>query len=105
MYRKIKNKIKTSSKKAVKYILDNRTNGLLLIHPPGSGKTLTAVTISQCFLDKFPNRKVIFIGPANLLDNFKKELKAYGVFDQKHYKFYSFQKFLQIELEERDKNL
>jgi SNF2 family DNA or RNA helicase len=74
---------------------DNR--GLLVVHGTGTGKTLTASTISQCYLDDNPTNKVVFIGPASLEANFRKELRNYGVSNTdiaKSYKFYSFQKFL-----------
>ena len=51
---------------------------LLVVHGTGCGKTLSAVTASQCYLDKNPRKRVVFIGPASLLTNFQKELKAYG---------------------------
>jgi superfamily II DNA or RNA helicase len=91
-------------KKAIRYFLskDNDIDGLLLVHPTGTGKTLTAVTASQCYLDKNPNNIVIFVGPSSLITNFKKELKAYGVTNERKYKLYSYQKFLQKEEKERD---
>jgi superfamily II DNA or RNA helicase len=53
---------------------------LLLVHGTGSGKTLTAVTISNCLLEKGLINKVIVATPKVLVDNFKKELKAaYGI--------------------------
>ena len=87
--------------KAVKYLM-SQTNGLLLIHPTGSGKTLTAVASSQCFLDSYPNEKVIFVGPTSVIDNFKKELKKYGVKDFRKYKLYTYQKFTNLEEDKRD---
>ena len=49
--------------------------GLLVVHGTGTGKTLTAVATSQCYLDKNPDNRVVFIGPTSLLSNFKKRLK------------------------------
>ena len=90
--------------KAIKYFFNNNEgiDGLLLVHPPGTGKTLTAVTASQCFLDENPDHTVIFVGPSSLITNFRKELKAYGVTNERKYKLYSYQKFLQKEEKERD---
>ena len=56
-----------------------KEDGYAFIHGVGSGKTLSAVTASQCFLDRYPKRKVIFIGPTSLLRNFEKELERYGL--------------------------
>jgi superfamily II DNA or RNA helicase len=70
---------------------------LLVVHTTGLGKTLTAVTASQCFLDAHPRSGVVFVGPTSLLDNFKKELRRYGVSQteiNRKYEFYSFAKFL-----------
>ena len=83
--------------KVVKYMRDHPS--ILVVHGTGTGKTLSAVTISQCYLDDNPGCKVVFVGPTSLLSNFKKELKKYGVAqDQiiKKYKFYSFDTFLNI---------
>ena len=72
----------------------NSHRGLLVIHGTGTGKTLSAVTISQCYLDVNPTHTITFIGPSSLEDNFKKELQKYGVKNNSKYKFYSFERFL-----------
>ena len=46
---------------------DSPYRGILLFHGLGSGKTCTAVTASEAMTQ---NRKVIFISPASLKDNF-----------------------------------
>ena len=71
-------------------------DSLLVVHGTGCGKTLTAITVSQCYLDSKPENKVIFLGPASLTSNFKKEMGAYGVKDFKKYEFYSFDKFYRL---------
>lgn len=79
--------------KVVEWLNDNR--GIIAVHKVGSGKTLTAVVASQCFLDKNPNDDVIVISPKTLIANFKKEMIQYGVSpDDNRYKFYSFESFL-----------
>jgi SNF2 family DNA or RNA helicase len=68
----------------------NKRRGLIAIHSTGSGKTLTAVTASQCFLDENPSHKVIVITPVSLQGNFKKEMKGYGAnVDDPRYFFYT----------------
>ena len=94
--------LRPHQKKAIKYLF-SKTSGLLLIHPTGSGKTLTAVAASQCFLDQFPDNRVIFVGPTSVLDNFKKELAKYGVKNYQKYTIYSYQRFTNLEEEKRDK--
>jgi SNF2 family DNA or RNA helicase len=83
--------------RVVNHIRKNR--GLIVCHDVGSGKTLTAVTAGQCFLEdcKSQNKKgkIIVVTPVSLQDNFKKEMNAYGVGknDMKLYEFYTLQKF------------
>lgn len=92
-----RSKIKLNSyqKKVVYYLSSRKNRSLLVVHPPGSGKTLTAVTYSQCFLDMFPDRNVVVITPNSLKENFRRGLKAYGVNEKdfKKYKLYSYDKF------------
>lgn len=79
---------------AVIKILKKR-RGLIAIHSVGSGKTLTAVTASQCYLDSKPNNKVIVVTPTSLQTNFKKEMIKYGVpDDDDRYKFYTVKNFM-----------
>lgn len=74
----------------VRFLNDN--NRLLVYHKMGTGKTLTAVTVSQCYLDANPDKKVIVVTPASLLDNFKKAMKEYKYIKKKeNYEFYSIQ--------------
>ena len=78
--------------KVVEYMEDN--DSLIVVHGTGCGKTLTAITCTQCYLDKYPDKGVVFVGPASLISNFKKEMKSYGVKNIDKYEFYSFDKFL-----------
>ena len=72
--------------------------GLIAVHGIGTGKTLTAVSTSQCFLDKFPDSKVIVISPAALVANFKKGMEEYGLGpDHRKYEFYSYEAFARRE--------
>lgn len=83
--------------RVVNHIRKNR--GLIVCHDVGSGKTLTAVTAAQCFIEdckaQGKKAKIIVVTPVSLQDNFKKEMKAYGVDkdDMKLYEFYTLQKF------------
>lgn len=86
-------KLKKHQTKAVKFLSQDYHSGLILVHPTGYGKTLTAVVYSQCFLDKYPKQKVIFVGPSSLLANFRKEMKLYQVQNSDKYQIYSYQGF------------
>ena len=46
--------------------------GMLLFHGVGVGKTCSAVTIAEKFLESSPNTKVIVLAPQALSENFKK---------------------------------
>ena len=83
--------------KSVEWLMNNEHDSLLLVHPTGLGKTLTAVTASECFLEKDEKNKIIFVGPQGLLANFKKELIKFGVTDLSRYELYSYQKFHKLE--------
>ena len=87
--------LKPWQEKVVKFMDTN--DALLVVHSTGTGKTLTAVTVSQCFLDKDPDNFVVFVGPAGLITNFVKELEKYGVHNPEKYYLYSFDKFLRDE--------
>lgn len=85
--------LKTHQKKLVKHIMTHR--GLLAIHAVGSGKTLSAVTSSQCFLKKYPNKRVIIVTPKSLQENFTKEMLQYNSnIDTSKYSFYTIDGFM-----------
>jgi len=88
--------LKPYQKKIVYHMSSKNNRSLLVVHPTGFGKTLTAATYSQCFLDTYPGSKVIFIGPSALKENFRKGLITYGLSKkeiEESYLFFSFQKF------------
>jgi superfamily II DNA or RNA helicase len=70
-----------------------KQRGLIAVHSVGSGKTLTAVTASQCYLDENQDNRVIVVTPTSLQTNFKKELKKYGLENEDRYEFYTVKKF------------
>lgn len=58
------------------YIMKKNVRGLLVYHATGTGKTLTAVSISERFIHY--GRDVIVVSPKSLHANFKKELKFFN---------------------------
>ena len=54
-------------------------DGLLLVHSTGTGKTLSSIGIAECMIDNGIVENVIVSAPRVLVENFHKELKAYGV--------------------------
>lgn len=85
-------KLKPHQIKLVEHLKTHR--GIIAAFEVGSGKTLTAVAASQCYLDENPKGKVIIVTPKSLQENFKKELEAYGGdINDKRYEFYTIRKF------------
>jgi len=71
-----------------------KRRGVIAVHSTGSGKTLTAVAASQCFLDEYPESSVIVITPKSLQTNFIKEMASYGADIDDRYKFFTFASFM-----------
>ncbi len=87
--------LKEHQKHVVKSFINSEQHGLLAIHAVGSGKTLTAVAASQCFLDMYPDQHIIVITPTSLADNFRKEMIAYDPkINMKKYQFLTYDGFL-----------
>ena len=78
--------------RVVEYMKSHR--GLIMCHSMGSGKTLTAIASSQCYLDANPKGKIMVVTPVSLQGNFKKEMVTYGVRNSDRYEFYTFHGFL-----------
>lgn len=70
-------KLQTRQLRIINYINKNPAdyNGLLVAHGTGCGKTLAAALASQCFLDRHRSKKVFFVCPASLKENFARTLK------------------------------
>jgi SNF2 family DNA or RNA helicase len=92
-----RSKLKTRDYQArvIRDLLYTNKHGIVAVHGLGSGKTHTAVTASQCFLDKHPKRKIVVISPKSLIDNMKDGMVKYGndIVSDKRYSFYSFESF------------
>ncbi|VVU95496.1 Helicase conserved C-terminal domain [seawater metagenome] len=71
------------------FLFNTNKKGLLIYHGLGSGKTLTAISISEFY----KSLEVIVITPASLQDNFKKELVKYNVKKINRYTITSFESF------------
>lgn len=79
----------------IKKFVNSDNRGAIAIHDVGTGKTLTSVLCSQCYLDIFPNHNVVFISPAGLIANFINELREVGHdIKDPRYKFYSYESFI-----------
>ena len=86
--------LKNHQVKVIDFLNQDSHRGLLVIHSVGTGKTLTAVTVSQCFLDNNENANVIVVTPTSLQENFKENMKKYGADpNDERYHFYTIQSF------------
>ena len=92
--------LKPHQRRVIEYLRDHR--GLIAVHALGSGKTLTAVVATQCYLDQHPRNKVLFVGPASLVSNFRKEMATYGgLRHEDRYILQSYEKFLTDSIAKR----
>ena len=62
----------THQRRVVEFLQRDKVRGLLVVHGVGTGKTLTAVTASQCFLFKNPKSTVFVVTPTSLQQNSNK---------------------------------
>jgi SNF2 family DNA or RNA helicase len=86
--------LKEYQEKLVEYLNDPKHKGIIAVWDVGSGKTLLAVSVSQCYLDAHPKGKVVVVTPVSLQENFKKEVRGYGANpSDPRYEFLTLQKF------------
>ena len=82
--------LKPHQKKVVTYMKKTNVNGLILYHGLGSGKTITAIAITELY-----KNKVLVIVPASLRVQWKEELKKMNVKLQK-YNIVSYEEFVNL---------
>lgn len=71
-----------------------KTRGVIAVHSVGTGKTLTAISTSQCLLNKGLVENIIVITPTSLQKNFISQALQYGLTEKQidiHYTFYTIQ--------------
>ena len=85
----------------------DRNRGILVVHGLGSGKTLTSVIASQCYLDNNPRKNVYVITPKTLTDNWKNELLTgyKNVKNMDRYHFYTIPGFSNVKIDCRNSML
>ncbi|KAJ3084073.1 hypothetical protein HK102_000770 [Quaeritorhiza haematococci] len=86
--------LKDHQKHVCSFLQENRTKGMVLFHSVGSGKTITAITIIRCILQKNPKKRIFVLTPTSLVDNFHKELDKLGVTFGENVQVYSHGRFL-----------
>lgn len=83
-------KLKQHQKKVVTYMKKTNKRGLILYHGLGSGKTITAIAITELY-----KNKVLVIVPASMRVQWKAELKKMNVNLQK-YNIVSYEEFVNL---------
>jgi len=78
--------------KAIRYLMRKDIGGLLVSHPTGWGKSITAIGFAGCFLEMYPKGKVIIVAPVGVLNSFKDYVENLGL-DKSRIEVYSYQKF------------
>ena len=71
-----------------------KTRGVITVHSVGTGKTLTAISASQCLLNKGIVENIIVITPTSLQKNFITQALQYGLIQKQidtYYTFYTIQ--------------
>jgi superfamily II DNA or RNA helicase len=87
IYSDTKLTIKRHQLSVANHLFNNR--GAIVVHSVGTGKTLSAVATAQCLLLNNKVNKVIVVTPTSLQNNFKSQMKMYGLRNE-NFKFYSF---------------
>ena len=80
-------------------IKNDDSNGLLVFHGLGSGKTLTSISIANN-----SGKEIVVIVPASLVNNYKKEIDKFGANKDK-FKIMSYEKSAKTTLELKNKIL
>lgn len=81
--------------KAVQHLMKPNIGGLLVTHPTGWGKSITAMAFAGCFLSKYKDRKVIIVGPVSITKMFEDYIINFKL-DIKKFEIYSYQKFANL---------
>lgn len=88
------------------HFLYNDVPGAIMFHGVGTGKTLTAVGLSNMYLMIYPYNKVTIASPPALLDNFVSSLIQFGLdIRDNRYTFTTYEKLLKMSNKDMDKTL
>ena len=70
--------LRAHQRRVIEFMERSQRKGMMLFHKVGSGKTLTAIVASQCYLDRHPDGRVLVLTPTSLKSNFLKEMERYA---------------------------
>ena len=88
-------KLKDHQIKAVQYLMQPNIGGLLVSHPTGWGKSITAIAFAGCFLEKYKTKKVIIVGPVSITKMFSNYVEDLNL-DSQRIEIYSYQRFANL---------
>lgn len=74
----------------------NENDSLLIVHGTGMGKTLTAVTAAECFLQSDKKNQVTVITSKSLIDSFKDTIQRYGSNNLSRYDIFNYDMYLSV---------
>lgn len=79
----------------IENFINSDYKGSICIAGMGLGKTLIAVVASRCYLDLYPNNKVIFIAPTSVIGNFISTMqKIKADLRDPRYEYYTYEEYL-----------
>lgn len=73
----------------IDFMMNTKQKGLIINHSTGSGKTITAIATARCLLANYPDKRVIILVPASVLEQFKNEVHKLIMIDLKNPALYS----------------
>ena len=71
--------IKKHQLNVANFLAQSENRGVVVVHSVGTGKTLTAISTSQCLLKLHDVDIVLVVTPTSLQNNFKSQMEMYGV--------------------------
>lgn len=92
-------KLNDHQRNFMNHFIYNDVPGAIMFHGVGTGKTLTAVGLTNFYLMVYPYNHVIIASPPALLDNFASSLLQFGLdLRDNRYTFTTYEKLLKMNL-------
>ena len=99
-------KLNNHQKNFMNHFIYNDVPGAIMFHGVGTGKTLTAVGLTNFYLMVYPYNNVIIASPPALLDNFASSLLQFGLdLRDNRYTFTTYEKLLKMNLNNLENTL
>lgn len=99
-------KLNDHQRNFMNHFIYNDVPGAIMFHGVGTGKTLTAVGLTNFYLMVYPYNNVIIASPPALLDNFASSLLQFGLdLRDNRYTFTTYEKLLKMDLNNLENTL